>query len=288
MSRNGIYERLWKGWEGDFDRPTRATAIRVLPWERVREEITSGHASDIIADLYAGELLILRGAFPAKFMREIRGKVIAWQVGRPSEFHKMVDGCPDFHRIIDHETGLKYAFRQCKHSTYFYRWNADPLGIYEFIDARWRVLKVLMGLDSHEYERNRCSDGVVDRIQVVRYPPGAGYLEPHADPHAHQRVFISGYMGKRGLDYKGGGFYMVDERDQKLDVESHIEAGDIAIGYATVVHGVAPCEGVCDWTKPDGRWFLSLYSNATDHVPNRATGSPVRLSVPDTLPAGVA
>lgn len=281
------YLKLWQGWEEDFAQPKRATAVRQLDWKAFRESVMGGHASHLIGDMYCGEVYILKGAFPEKFMNDIRTKLMDWRAGRPSEFHKMLDGCPDFHRIIDHETGLKYAFRQCKHAHYFYRWNSDPLGIIEAIDARWSVIKLLMGLAANEYVANKASDGVADRVQVVRYPPGTGYLEPHADAHEHQRLFISGYMSKRGRDYRGGGFYLVGEDDKPIDVEDQIEVGDVSIGYASVVHGVAPCLGQSDWEKTDGRWFLSLYSNATDHVQKRATGRPERVTVPGVLPFGI-
>lgn len=283
-----MYLKRWQAWEVAFQRPTRATGFSALDFEDVRFQIVDGGAADLIETLYSGEVLILRGAFPAKWMRDLKRKTVAWREGRPSEFYKMLEGSPDFHRVIDHEAGLKYAFRQCKHSAYFYRWNEDPLHVFADIDARWRPLKTLMGLDAREYERNTPKDGVVDRVQVVRYPPGAGYLEPHSDPYLHQRLFISGYMSKRGVDYQGGGFYLVGEGNKVIDLEGEIEVGDIAIGYASVMHGVAPCRGECDWLSDDGRWFLSLYSNATDTVRNRHTAAPARLNLPGVLPECVA
>lgn len=285
------YLDRWRHYEANFQRPARAGAVRDVRYADFIEAIfdrDDAEIGDMIESLFAGEVILLRGAFPAEWMRELKAKTVAWRAVRDSQFHKMVEGSPDFHRIITHEDGLKYAFRQCKHSAYFYRWNEDPLGVFQAINARWRPIKTLMGLAPLEYERNTPKDGVVDRVQVVRYPPGAGYLEPHQDPWKHQRLFISGYMSRRGVDYEGGGFYLVGENDQVIDLEDRIEVGDVAIGYATVMHGVAPCHGECDWALDDGRWFLSLYSNATDTVANRHTGTPVRLNLPDVLPEGVA
>lgn len=281
------YPKLWRRWESDFERPARVTAVRELGWGEARYQIKNSGAADMIEALYAGEVFILRGAFASDWMRETIAKVIAWRASRASEFHRMLDGCPDFHRTIDDETGRKYSIRQCKHAHYFYRWNGDPLALYPEVDRVWRPLKLLMGLDAHEYEANRPRDGVVDRIQVVRYPPGAGYLEPHADAHEHQRVFISGYMSRRGRDYTGGGFYLVKGDGSAMNIEDGIEVGDICIGYASVMHGVAPCDGLPDWSAQDGRWFLSIYSNASDHMPKRATAAPARLRIPGTLPVGV-
>lgn len=240
----------------------------------------------VLESLYSGELWILTKAFSSEFMASLRAKTIAYMRSRPSSFHKMLEGSPDFHRVIDIEAGKNYAFRACKHSAFFYRWNDDPLGIWPEITERWRVFKYLMGLAPDEYERFTPKDGVVDRIQVVRYPPSIGYLEPHSDPYLHQRLFFSAYMSQRGVDYEGGGFYMVDQKDRAADMEEHIRVGDICVGYATVYHGVAPCDRhkKADWEKDDGRWFLSMYSNASDEVPNRHTGHPVRVEIPGVLP----
>lgn len=283
---------LWEHYEANFEQPSRAAAVRLMRFSDFANEIREPDSrviSDMVESLFAGDLFLLRGAFPAEWMRELKRKTVGWRATRESQFHKMVEGSPDFHRIITHEDGLKYAFRQCKHSAYFYRWNSDPLSVFPVIDQRWQLIKVLMGLRPQEYVRNTPKDGVVDRVQVVRYPPGAGYLEPHQDPWKHQRLFISGYMSKRGVDFHGGGLYLVGENDKVIDdVEDQIEVGDVAVGYATVMHGIAPCAGECDWAKDDGRWFLSLYSNATDTVPNRHTGAPVRLNLPGVLPEGVA
>ena len=79
---------------------------------------------------------------------------------------------------------------------------------------------------------------------------------------------------------------MVGEGDQVLNVEDDIDVGDICFCYATVYHGVAPVDidKEPDWENDDGRWFLSMYSNASDEVKNRHTGSPAKLSIPGVLP----
>ena len=96
-----------------------------------------------------------------------------------------------------------------------------------------------------------------------------GYLEPHLDPHVHQRLIISGYMSKQGVDYNGLGFYLIDKKNKIIEVEHLIDTGDLGIGSSSVYHGVAPvnCDKLPEWDDiNDGRWFLSLFSNASDEV----------------------
>ena len=75
--------------------------------------------------------LILNNAFTKEFMVNLRKKSFELYKSKPSEFHKMLEGAPDFHRVIDIEIGKKYAIKMCKHSFYFYPWNEDPLKIFE-------------------------------------------------------------------------------------------------------------------------------------------------------------
>ena len=261
----------------------RVRDVREISFAEFRQKVTSqdpDFVHDITQSIYAGDAWFLRGAFPRTFMQELKEKTIAWCRERPSSFHKMIEGCPDFHRMIDPETGRQYSFQAAKHSAYFYPWNDDPLKIFPPVWERWGLIKFLSGQRVDEYTRNTPKDGVIDRIQVVRYPSGAGMLETHSDPYLHQRLIISGYMSKRGEDYETGGFYLIGADDQRVDMENRIEVGDMCIAYATVLHGVEVVDAhkTLDWNSRTGRWFLSMYSNASDEVANRHTGYAVKLS----------
>lgn len=279
-----VSARYAAAWERELQQglPTRVRTVCQVGWEALRrnvQEASEDYVAAIVASLARGDLWVVRHVFEREFMDTLRDRTIAWTKSREPAFHKMLDGCPDFHRVIDAETGSRYAFPCCKHSAYFYRWNDDPLGIWPAITARWRIFKILMGLAEDAYERNVPSDGVVDRIQVVRYPPSIGFLAPHQDPHEHQRLFFSAYMSKRGVDYHGGGFYALGADNQVQDIEALVDVGDVCVGMASIVHGVEACDAdrPADWSAGDGRWFLSMYSNASDAVPERVTGRPAEL-----------
>jgi len=276
-----VWERLEKE-----ERPSRCRNIIHADYADYRHYIaqqSDSFVEQICSSLYAGDVYILHQAFDPKWMRELREKTIEYWKTKPSEFYQMLEGTPDFHRIIDLETGKKYSFQVCKHSAFFYPWNDDPLEVFFTVYKRWRVVKVLMGLQPDAYERNTPKMGVVDRIQIANYPPKIGFLEPHSDPYLHQRLFFSGYMSKQGEDYEGGGFYLVGQANKVVEAEDQIEVGDIGIGYATVYHGVAPSKGEPVWDG-SGRWFLSMYSNASDEVKDRHTGHAVKLDLPGVMP----
>ena len=283
------FRDAWRVAESSMPQPTRVRNLVIRFADAMAKQIQSGTeqaARECVESLYAGDLWLIRGMFSADFMRDLKRRTVEFMGSEPSSFHKMLEGSPNFHRRIDLEAGKNYSFECCKHAAYFYRWNDDPLNVWPTVTPQWRLIKRLMGLAEDEYEGNTPKAGVVDRVQVVRYPPAIGFLEPHCDPYLHQRLFFSGYMSRRGDDFQGGGFYAVGPDNQVVDIESHIRVGDACVGYATVYHGVAPCDRdkVPDWDASDGRWFLSMYSNASDEVPNRHTGRPVKLDLPGVLP----
>ena len=135
-----------------------------------------------------------------------------------------------------------------------------------------------MGLNFDEFENNTPKHGVVDRVQLVRYPSSIGYLELHSDPYKHQKLFISGY-DEQTKDFEGLGFYLIDKFDNIVEVEDKIDVGDLGLGFATVQHGVAPVnlKKKPNWEDMnDGRWFLSMYSNQSDEVKSRHTGHSIK------------
>lgn len=279
--KNG-FKRAWEALVNEDTLPRRLREVHEIPYEDFHAKVLRQEPQfiqHITSSLYAGDAWFIRGAFPQPFMVRLKQATHQWCKQRPSAFHKMLEGCPDFHRMIDAETGKKYSFQAAKHSAYFYPWNGDPLGIFPFVWERWGAVKFLSGQRVDEYSRNTPKDGVIDRIQVVRYPSGAGMLETHSDPYLHQRLIISGYMSKRGEDYEAGGFYMIGADDRRVDMEDRIEVGDMCIAYATVLHGVEVIDPrkPLNWDSMEGRWFLSMYSNASDEVANRHTGYAVKL-----------
>jgi hypothetical protein len=283
MSAENQFKKIWEAIESPQTQPKYLKSLVKMDYQEFARKVTdreSDFISNLIESLYAGDCYIFQGAFSESFMRETIEKVDQFWSKEPSSFHKMTEGCPDFHRIQDEEVAAKYVFKSVRHSYYCFHWNGDPLGIIPPIMERWRLFKFIGGYRFDEYETNTPKDGIVDRIQVARYLP-QGYSETHVDPFENQKVFISGFMGKRGIDYERGGFYVVGEGDKFVDVEDDIEVGDVGIGYATVAHGVDRIDPhkEADWDNKDGRWWLGLYSNSTDTGKKRATGKKLTIEL---------
>tara|TARA_B100000902_G_C27148045_1_gene832188 strand:- start:252 stop:1019 length:768 start_codon:yes stop_codon:yes gene_type:complete len=254
-----------------------------MTYESLRE-IVQKKETEVIADIIElmvdGKILILKDTFSKQVTQTIKSNTKAFWNQNKSSFYKMNDGCPNYHRIIDDEISQNYSIKKVGHTTFFFPWNKDDLGVREIIMDRWRVVKEFTGLDPYEYERNIPSEGTCDRIQVVLYPPKCGLLETHSDPFHNQLTFASGYLSTRGAKgtYEKGGFYAIGKNGNKIDLEENIVEGDFAIGLATIKHGVEIIDPdsnqPVDWYGDDGRWFLGLYSNDSDNVKNRRTAKP--------------
>lgn len=271
----------WEKIEATEAQPSLMRNLVDMEYEEFAAKVNAQEpkfVTQVVESLYAGDIYILRNGFPKKFMTDLIDKVYeTWSLS-PSSFHKMVEGCPDFHRMVDQDTAKNYVFKNIRHSYYWFPWNGDPFGVIPEIMKRWRVFKLLGGFRADEYENNTPKDGIVDRFQVARYLPGIGISETHIDPYENQRTIISIYASKRGVDFQEGGFHAIAKGDKLIDLEAGIEVGDIGIGYATVQHGVSLIDpsGTPDWKARDGRWWMGLYSSSSDMAETRAVGRPAR------------
>tara|TARA_Y100000588_G_scaffold395323_2_gene523408 strand:- start:18279 stop:19127 length:849 start_codon:yes stop_codon:yes gene_type:complete len=273
----------WEKIEVAKPRPSFLRDIVEMEYEELEAKVYAQEpkfVNELIDSLYAGDLYLLRNGFPEKFLTDLRDKVYDTWSTTPSSFHQMIEGCPDFHRIVDEEVNKNYVFKNIRHSFYWFPWNGDPMGTIPEINRRWRVFKLLGGFRADEYESNTPKDGIVDRYQVARYLPGIGISETHIDPYENQRTIISVYMSKRGVDYDEGGFHAIGKGGKIVDLEAGIEIGDIGICYATVQHGVSVVDPnkKPDWKAKDGRWWMGLYSNSSDLAETRAVGRPADIT----------
>jgi len=260
--------------------PTVTTGYFLLEYDNLRDAVKGKKFIDLeeyVKKMVEGKILILKNTLSKSITKKIKQNTQKFWAENPSDFYKMYDDCPNFHRIIDSSNSSNYSVDRIVHTSFFFPWNRDDLGVRDIIMDRWRVIKEFTGLKPKQYEGNIPSKGTCDRIQVVFYPPKYGLLETHSDPTHNQLTFVSGYLSTRGKSshYKSGGLYAVDKSGSKIDLENNIVEGDFAVGLASIQHGVAQIDpeygGELDWNGKRGRWLLGLYSNDSDHVIKRKT-----------------
>lgn len=271
-----LYQKEWKAIEDEKTQPRFLRKIISTPYKEFSKKVLEQDpvfVREIVQSLYSGDVYILKQGFPNKFLQNLAVELHQYGKKTPSSFHKMLDECPDFHRVITPELAKNYSLRQIKHSYYFFPWNNDPFNLFESVNERWKVFKFLGGFPLNAYENNLPSTGIIDRLQIAQYASGVGELELHSDPYLYQKVAISGIMSKRGEDYKTGGAYILNENQEKINIEDSMDIGDIYLVYPTVFHGVETIDKDknVNWDSFDGRWFMGLYSNASDLYEKRHT-----------------
>ena len=278
-----IYKNIWDNNLKNHGMPSVFTGCTIINFKEFKKQIENENkdfAENIINDLVCGKVILIKSALSENFVKKLKINIKNFWRSNPDTFFKMLEGCPDFHRIISPEKAKNYSVNAVKHATYFFPWNNDPCGINAKIFNRWGYIKKLCGLEFDEFQKNTPKDIKVDRIQVAVYPPGFGELETHTDPVNTTPVAISGYLSSiRSGDFYSGGFYCVNENGEHIDLEDSIDIGDMSFFCATVKHGVKAIdeELSChksisyDWNSGQGRWFLGLYTNDSDETQSRTT-----------------
>ena len=261
-----IAKKIWSERNTPADRFINIKKINFNKLQEIFKNSDFTSFENLVRDLSNGSFLIIEKCFSKNeidFLKETGNNLMNSQ---KSSFYKMDKKIPNFWRDITSEHSHKYGVPVVKKSMYFFHWNGEDK-LFELINKRWDIIKILGGRESSFGKSTLPQDGYIDRIQLVEYPCGTGYLAPHQDPDHNQRCFISGYMSKIGIDFKTGGFWALNKNNEKVNLEDQIEVGDMGIGSAKIVHGVDQIDDQIS----SKRWFLGLYTNDSDCVKDRIT-----------------
>lgn len=279
--------KFWLALEAENSPPKYVKTVNILDFEEIKRAVDGGNEANIkkiIENMYDGDAYILRGAARKSLKKTMLKLAKYYDQCSGSSFQKMLDGTPNFHRVIDADITKKYSLYAVKHSYYLYNWNIRSELEKEFKDEvyrHWRYIKYLAGNEMNQYENNIPSDNQIDRLQIVNYPHGGGELRDHEDPRKNQRIVSGLIMSKMGEDFQHGGFYFRDSNNQKLNLEQQLEIGDSVMFYGSIIHGVEPVDPDknINWGSYEGRWFIGMFVNDSDHVVNRTTAKDLTNSV---------
>ena len=139
------FKQAWQRLESSRPQPSFMRKLRTVPFADLIRDIREGRdyfVEEFTASMYAGDFYLLKGAYSREFLQGVAQRVFGFGLSCPSSFHKMLDGTPDFHRIIDDGSTVAYSLRALRHGFYFYRFNADPAGVYRDFTPVWRTVKI--------------------------------------------------------------------------------------------------------------------------------------------------
>ena len=107
----------------------------------------------------------------------------------------------------------------------------------------------------------------------MNYPYGTGFISRHIDPTTFVKVTAGIYVTEYGKDYNSGGFYVLDKKKNKKNIDKHIKSSDMVLFYPSMPHGV-DATSLNEKKKKDkfknGRWFINLTLVGSHHIKNRA------------------
>tara|TARA_B100001057_G_C22870379_1_gene958564 strand:- start:7910 stop:8776 length:867 start_codon:yes stop_codon:yes gene_type:complete len=287
MNFNDIIQNYWANLENKSLPPRHVSKVSKLEFSTLKKAVDNkdiNFVKKIIRRMYIDkEAFILKNSASKKLKKTILELANIYKK-KKSSFHKMYDGCPNFHRVIDKKITKKYSLFAIKHSFYFYNWNIRTKLEKELKDGvyrHWRYVKFLAGNGKNKFEKNIPSDGQIDRLQIVRYPAGGGELRDHVDPRKNQRIVSGIIMSRLGVDFQKGGFYFKSSKLKKLNIEKQLDEGDAVIFYGSIAHGVDKVDPdkKLIWNSDKGRWFVGMFVNDSDHVRNRITAKDLTGSV---------
>ena len=274
------YKEIWKELSKEQELPTKCSGVIEISYNEFKDlsdKFDLNKAKKLVSNFLDGKVLLVKSAFSVDQVKDIKSKVIKFWKTQPDTFHKMIEGCPDFHRIITPERAKLYSNTGVKHSAYFFRWNKDPYGIKEVFNEKWRYCKYIAGLNFREYENYTPKDGAVDRIQVICWPKNSGGMETHVDPHHNNYLVISCYFSSiKNSDFSTGGFYCVGNDNKNIYMENSIDLGDMGLFIPSIEHGVLRIDSEIeeknyDWNSGIGRWRVGLFTDDSDMKKNRIT-----------------
>jgi len=259
VSMHSLAEQIWNK-QGSM--PVRFRKLLEIRYEVVERAIKNEDVdivSNLVECLAAGDFLVLKECFTKEESEAIKNTGRNLMAREASGFYKMIEGVPNFWRDITAAEEKKYSVPAIKKSMYFFPWNGEDR-LFTLVRRPWRIAKTLGGKHPTETESFTPKDGVIDRIQLVRYGAGSGYVAKHQDPVENSRLFISGYLSQYGKDFTGGGFYVIDQKDEKVCLEKFFDEGDVGLGCGHIVHGVDKIEG----NEEGERWWLGPYTPSSD------------------------
>lgn len=275
--KNNFFQKTWESVEKN-SKPKELREIHIINKKKflsLSKEPEKNQAK-IIKRLYMGDVYIVKSVISKKYIEFLKSELVKISKNEKARFFKMNKKCPNFWRRINEKIAKKYSVVAVRDSYYFFRWNKEKLKLWKNFDTVWSFVKKLGGLDKDSFINNLPKDGIVDRVQIVRYPENSGFIEPHFHDPINQRLIISIYMSKKGIDYSSGGTYFFKGK-KKVNIEDFIDKGDLAIFYASMKHGVDPVKIINNSSNENykGRWWCGLYSPESDLIKKRHTSSPL-------------
>ena len=209
---------------------------RYLKYNRSLEEVVENIEliNDIRSMLIDGVALKLTHKISLDFLRHLKSELsvdLNDHSYTPRNF-----GCKNYRQLHwDHPSQIVPAKFV---SWSYYPWNSESKEIFDHLEKLFLLRNLLGGLDKYEYLKKADSVATA-RVALQFYPAGSGYMEAHQDPlNVHQIAIPTLLLSDYGKNYSKGGFFAVDQNNNKIILDEHLSFGDLTLFHTSIPHGV--------------------------------------------------
>lgn len=224
-----------------------------------------------------GNILVIKNAVRKKKILKIC-KYIDQKKIKISNNTKMIEGVKNIYYIANpiYKKSSKKRYLVSNRSWYFFPWNKDFSGLSNLVQSIFNKVIEINGYNPKKIFNSTPIDKIIQRFHLMHYPIGSGYISKHIDPVTIVKVTAGLYITQFKKDYDHGGFYAIDKKNKKINIDQYIKSSDLVLFYSAMPHGVDIIEKK-NKTKnkvlSPGRWFLNMTLVASHHVKNRITST---------------
>lgn len=122
MLNASILQKYWQKLEAKKSPPKFVKKINILEFSKLKKAIDTKNVfyiKNLAKKMYDGEAFIVRNSAKKNLKNIIIKLAKHYDKKTKSSFHKMLNGTPNFHRIIDKRITQKYSLYAIKHSYFF-------------------------------------------------------------------------------------------------------------------------------------------------------------------------
>ena len=231
---------------------------------------------DIRNNIIKGSVYIIRQVLTKEKSNTLLNKIVNSNIEITNNT-KILEGVKNLYYESNNLESKKMEYSSVDKSWYFFPWNKDEIGIFDFLQPIFKNVILLNNKKPVDILNNTPIDGCVQRFHLINYPINFGQISLHRDPVNVCQVNSGIYLTEYGIDYKEGGFYVLNEEGGEVNLDEHVHIGDMVLFYPGLAHGVRSIKPMDRNLKSNGRYFLNMSLIQSHHFENRVPAVGIEL-----------
>jgi len=222
--------------------------------QKVRPEKPFSHVRGRVME---GRIVILKNAFSADLMRELRRALVEWARTHPQYPQgKSPNSTPleNYHRVDDGtiRSALPHIFHQ-------FGLNSIDQLIPPLREPANVVAQAMLDVENEVAGTHFDFSLSGLRMKVLHYPAGGGFLDEHIHPLEPQRVGLILSASKLDTDVGTGGTYFLSPFG-RVEADAYHDIGDLILFRYDIPHGVSRVDEhrALNWRSEAGKWSVVL------------------------------